>query len=57
MAIYGGKEDIGTKEVTAIYLGKKVISAAYKRFHLIFSSFSRIWKDKHVWKDKNIWKS
>lgn len=48
---------VNNKEVTDIYIGKVRVNAVYKDFKEIYSSFSKIWKDKNIWKDNAVWKS
>lgn len=43
------------KEVSAIRLGEKVISAVYKGAVLVWQAVSNIWLGKDVWKGNDLW--
>ena len=47
---------VNGKEITAVYVGKRVITAIYKGGVLIWEAALRIWKGKQVWKGKEKWK-
>lgn len=48
--------NVNGKEITAIHVGKLVITAIYKGATLIWEGSLRIWKSTQVWKSNQIWK-
>ena len=51
MALY-----IRGKEITAVCVGKKAITAIYRGGVLLWEAALRIWKGKQIWKGKEKWK-
>lgn len=47
---------IKDKKITAVYIGKKAVTAIYKGSVLIWEAALRIWKGKQIWKGKEKWK-
>lgn len=47
---------VNGKEITAINVGKKSITAIYKGAVLIWEAALRIWKGRQIWKGKEKWK-